>query len=571
MKVSKFHNLISWLDQNLLFLFTCFLIAFIPLYPKLPLFEAIPGYIVRVRLEDLIVFLTALFWLVQVKRQKLKWNTPTFWLVLLYTFSACLSILFALFVIKSVPLELIHFGKTFLHFLRYLEYFAVFFIVFSVIRNYKQAIILLTIFVVTSILIAIYGYGQKYYYWPVYSTMNREFSKGLRLYLTEHARVQSTFGGHYDLAAYLVIVLTFIYALAINLKNKIIKFFLYLSYLLSLWLMVVSASRSSFIAYLIALLIVIIISALNQQNRLKKILFFIKHSFVSLILISVMMLSFGTDMYERFLQILEAYPTVHYFYHDTNAKRKALFDQFFVQLGLKKPSIPRDAISLEDAQKLEHVLVPSDQRPVSSLPSDVYVNVPDYVKIATISAEGETTYIIVEKDRTWSANALKYGLSVAIRLDELWPNAIKGFSRDPLFGSGYATLNKKSDQQFTEAESTDNNFLRTLGETGLFGFIFFYGIIVINIIIAFKFVHYQNIFISALSIGFIAASIGLLLNATYIDVYASSKVAFTYWILTGLTLGIYYLEKKQLLKIAIVNWFNQQSQKILIKLRLIRK
>ena len=37
--------------------------------------------------------------------------------------------------------------------------------------------------------------------------MNREFSKGMRLYLSEYARVQSTFAGHYDLGAYLVVVL----------------------------------------------------------------------------------------------------------------------------------------------------------------------------------------------------------------------------------------------------------------------------------------------------------------------------------------------------------------------------
>jgi hypothetical protein len=34
-------------------------------------------------------------------------------------------------------------------------------------------------------------------------------------------------------------------------------------------------------------------------------------------------------------------------------------------------------------------------------------------------------------------------------------------------------------------------------------------------------------------LAFIAASIGLLINATYIDVFASSKVAFTYWALSA--------------------------------------
>ena len=41
----------------------------------------------------------------------------------------------------------------------------------------------------------------------------------------------------------------------------------------------------------------------------------------------------------------------------------------------------------------------------------------------------------------------------------------------------------------------------------------------------------------ALAIGFIAASGGLAINATYIDVYASSKVAFTYWGITGIVVA----------------------------------
>ena len=60
----------------------------------------------------------------------------------------------------------------------------------------------------TAFAVAIYGFGQKYLYWPAFSTMNREFSKGMRLYLTPESRVMSTFGGHYDYGAYLMMTLT---------------------------------------------------------------------------------------------------------------------------------------------------------------------------------------------------------------------------------------------------------------------------------------------------------------------------------------------------------------------------
>ena len=110
--------------------------------------------------------------------------------------------------------------------------------------------------------------------------------------------------------------------------------------------------------------------------------------------------------------------------------------------------------------------------------------------------------------------------------------------RNPLLGSGYATLNKKEFQQFTEAESTDNNFLRTLGETGLLGVISFYGIIITLLVILYKNQKDEKFNqLRVANIAFIAASIGLLLNATYIDVFASSKVAFTYWALAGAILA----------------------------------
>jgi O-antigen ligase len=157
-----------------------------------------------------------------------------------------------------------------------------------------------------------------------------------------------------------------------------------------------------------------------------------------------------------------------------------------------------------------------------------------------VTTNGTTT--IEERERTWSANALKYGLSIAIRLDTLWPNAVKGFMRNPLLGSGYATLNKESDYHFTEADSTDNNYLRALGETGLLGFVAFFGIIFLVLKQTSRNLFSQDILKSSLAIGLFAGTVGLLINATYIDVYAASKVAFTYWAVVGFTLAVFTLK-----------------------------
>lgn len=529
------------MPQNLLLIVASFLLAFIPLYPKIPLFDVLPGYIVRVRVEDVLVLIAFLYYLVQLWRRKLDFkNQLTPW-IFAYLSVASLSILSAVFLIKTIPVELIHIGKSVLHLFRYTEYFALFFIMFSAIKKSKDLKVVFYALALTVVAIVIYGYGQRYWYWPVFSTMNREFSKGMVLYLTEHARVQSTFGGHYDLAAYLVIVLPIFYLLAINAKKKWPRIALHAVHLLGLWLLIMSASRTSFIAYLGAVMVGLLLLAFKPSKFWHKVFFFIRQSLASLFLVALMMLVFGADMRERLEQVLQAYPSVFKIYQESEnflSKQTEFFNDPLAKIRDWQAKMkPSNGIAFDNTQ-LDSVLTPTDQQPVSQRPVDVYADIPDKVAVSTQSSQGETITTYVEKPRTWSANALKYGLSFAIRLDELWPNALKGFAKNPLLGSGYATLNKKEFQQFTEAESTDNNFLRTLGETGLLGFITFYGSIIILLIVLYRNQKAStNQQLQVANIAFIAASIGLLLNASYIDVFASSKVAFTYWALAGAILA----------------------------------
>ena len=247
--------------------------------------------------------------------------------------------------------------------------------------------------------------------------------------------------------------------------------------------------------------------------------------------------------------MLESYPELNTTYHETNAKRKYFFYEYIPEkIGLReelkeitiKP--PENGIATDDAttQKIDAVLIPTDQQPVTQRPNDVYIDVPNIVEVATISATGQTEITLVEQPRTYSDNALRYGLSMAIRLDTLWPQAWRGFTTNPLLGSGYATLTKASVTEFTEADSTDNNFLRVLGEVGLLGFVAFFGIICStllqakNIYLSQKNASFETLFAAA----YISGTIGLLLNAVLIDVFVSSKVAFTFWTVTGVLLAI---------------------------------
>ncbi|MDQ3008140.1 MAG: O-antigen ligase family protein [bacterium] len=541
MSTLTFKTFLRWLDDNLLLILAGFLLAFIPLYPKIPLFSPIEQYIVRVRIEDIFIFFTAIVWLVQVLRKKITYKTPLTWLIVGYAVVGLLSVLSAVFITGTVPLQPLHLGKTLLHYFRYLEYFSLFFFTFSAIKTRKDIMTLVAIFGLTIIAISLYGYGQKYHYWPVYSTMNREFSKGLRLYLTPHARVQSTFGGHYDMAAYLVLALPLVMSLGLAVRRKALKYALFAAFWLGTWLMIVSASRAAFVAYLAGVGFTVSMFALSQQNWRERISYGLKRMLFFGFTIGVLFMVYGEDMSERLGQVIDSNPELRDQYHEFNRQRKELVASIITgDFSRPASTPPPNSISTDDAIT-QGILTPTDERPVTTRPTDVYVDVPDQVTVATVSASGQTEYIVVEKDRTWSECALKNSLSLCIRLDTLWPRAIEGFTTNPLLGKGYATLNKESNEQFTEAESTDNNFLRTLGETGLLGFITFYGTILFACWLAFKRSFSQDALVKGLSIGFLAASLGLLLNAVYIDVFAASKVALSYWGLTGLVLGALFI------------------------------
>ncbi len=459
----------SWLNQHLLFFLSLFLLIFIPLYPKIPLFEAIPGYLVRVRLEDILVLLTGVVWFVQFLRQKIEWRTSFHFLIIAYAAAGLLSLLVATYLQQTIPLQFIHLSKSLLHYFRYLEYFSLFFFMYAGIKTKRHTQIALIAVVTTLNLIFLYGLGQRYLEWPAFSTMNREFSKGQALVLAPDIKLHSTFGGHYDLAAYLVIILPLVSAWLLRTKKHWLQLWLGLSIGGGLWLLLESASKTALIAAVMAVAGVAWLSVYQRWGLIKS---------------SLITLSLGLILGTLVLGGL-----------------------WF----LRRPTLYQLAPFLRPA---------GYQVPVDVTPT---------------------------LDETWSANARKYGLSMGIRLDTLWPNALMGFSLNPYTGKGYATLNKKGVNEFTEADSTDNNLLRVLGETGLLGLITFGGIIILIInTISLKLP--TDDLTQTLSVGFIAATVGLLINSFIIDVFSASKVAFTYWGLAGLVIKSYTLAHPKIVR-----------------------
>ncbi len=434
--------------------------------------------------------------------------------ILAYLTVGLLSVISAIFIIQTVPQEGIHVQKIFLHYFRRIEYFSLFFIFYSTVKSIRTLKIYTGLLVATVITVALYGFGQKYLYWPAFSTMNREFSKGWVLYLTEHARVLSTFGGHYDLAAFVMMTLVILWSLFFAVKKWLVRVFLFLIIAAAFWTLILTASRTSFLAYLVGLTVMFFFWAYKKGMRWSV------SRWLAVVLLSiVVMLSFG-DLSERFTKLLRI-----------DERLSGIKSLVLSPIG--KPPSDR-ALFLENNPKLAlaQITSKSDQPPTPRRPSDVYQDIPLYIPTASGSATGSAV------GRTYSRTAFIYDLSTAIRLDALWPMAISGFKRNPLLGSGYSTLNKTQQNQFTEAESTDNDYLRSLGETGLLGFVTFFGTLLFILYFLWRnLTLLRDPLVFSIVVGLSGLLVGLLVNAIYIDVFESSKVAFSFWAISGFILG----------------------------------
>ncbi|MFH0943089.1 MAG: O-antigen ligase family protein [Candidatus Beckwithbacteria bacterium] len=514
-------KLLNWLDQHLLTLIAGFLLVFIPLYPKWPLFDILPGYNVRVRLEDVLILIANFYFIFQVVRKKIKiQSAPLFKPILIYLTIGLLSTLSAIFITKTVYPEWIQIAKVFLHWFRRIEYFSLFFIFYFALKNLKTLKVFICLLMFTVFSVSIYGFGQKYLYWPAYSTMNREFSKGIALYLTEHARVLSTFGGHFDLAGYIVITLIPLIIISLVYEKKWIRYLSLLVSVFEYWLLILTASRTSWVAYIIG------ISAAFFLMFFKKRFFWVFSRWLVVISLSfLIMISFG-DLSERFSHILKL-----------EGVKEIVLRPF--------RSPPKNGLALNPNLSLEEQLSiiatrtdipPSSERPPGSLPDkplDVYDDTYEKLQAYLATVSGETFNI------NYSENALRYGLSAGIRLDTLWPNAVRALKINPLLGTGYSTLVKSKVWEFTIAESTDNDYLRLLGETGILGFasfILILGVVLKTLYRAFR--KSTRLLDSALFGSGIAITIGLLANAIYIDVFEASKIAYSYWSIIGLLLAL---------------------------------
>ena len=448
--------------------------GFILLYPKFPLL-VVTGTYVPVRIEDLLIaFLLLLWFLSNLKNLRHLIKQPITQIFLLFWGIGFLSLMSAFLITYFVPY---HLGI--LHWLRRIEDMSLFFVAATTLKNIAQIKVFLVTILIVAVIVSVYGFGQVYFHFPVVSTTNSEFSKGLVLELSPGARPNSTFAGHYDLAIFLSVVLIFISTLFFYYPKIWQKILLILTGILSAGLLGLTAARASFAATIISLILVF-------WSTGKKILI------VGLIIASLVILVASPQLRHRLVATI----TVNllsgggpkYTLPSTLPQPSGVVNKFSSELmnasgsATGSPKLPRD-------------IAPGE--PIN------------------------TTELGVER-------------SFNIRTDVEWPRAYMAFKKNPLLGTGYASLIDIKGN----ALATDNDFLRSLGETGILGtaaLILCFYLISKKIIKAIKLKQdLEKIFLIA---SFYSA-LAILLTGTVIDVFEASKVATLLWVMLGMAWAV---------------------------------
>ncbi|MDO8498805.1 MAG: O-antigen ligase family protein [bacterium] len=446
------------------FILLIILAVFIPLYPKFPLLN-VSGTYVAIRLEDFLIGVFFLLWFfLNIPRLKVLLKENIYLAFLLFWAIGGLSLLSGFLITHSLSL---HLGL--LHWFRRVEYMSLFIMAATSLSSLKQVKWFVTTSVFTALAVVVYGFGQIWLDFPVISTTNKEFSKGLVLYLTNGARVNSTFAGHYDLAIYLSLVLALLAGMFLFYRKFIFRTLIIFFGALNFILLGFTASRISFVAALVGLAGVFWLS--------KK-----KLVVIGLIFSALLIVGLVPDLRHR----LVATVTVN-----------------LMGGGGPKYSPPPGTVT---------IFTPKSSLPKESSP------------VALLSAT-KSGAIAVDTVPGEPINTTELGVyrSFGIRLNVEWPRAWGAFLKNPLLGTGYSSL----------TIATDNDILRSLGEVGLWGtlslgLIFF--IISKKMLLALKKgVKTEKTF----AIVILCMIVVMFISATFIDVLEASKVGEFFWLVLG--------------------------------------
>jgi len=513
---------LSLLDDNILRFSIAFAILFIPLYPKVPSI-GISHVWVYIRLEDFLILLVSLIWIIQILRRKVTLPRPEGWALVAYWIAGLASLVYCLLFVAPHLQNFFPLIAT-LEYFRRIEYMILFFAAFSSIKKKSDIKFYLITLSITVACITIYGFGQRFYQvlyyeffpaffkqhpfcFPAFLTGNEEFAKGTPMCLDSTSRITSTFGGQYDLAAYVVFTLPILIVLFIVIKRWSVKVLLALLVFFTLELLNFTSSRTSFGAYIIGIVTMLIVW--KKKWWLIPVLFV---SVGSLFVISNSTLA----RYEKTIQPVT---------------------EVQIQPGVNPDLLQQISRTQETVSNLHPqspqpgTLTLNNQTGLTSGNSTVLT------QAEMQSLTSQNLNISSDSGAFLLSKAYALDISFTTRFQAEWPRDWQAFLGSPVFGTGYSSLTLAS----------DNDYLRALGETGIVGTVAFLMIFVVFGIYMRKVGSLiKDPLTNAFLFGLVGGTIGLLINASLIDIFESSKVAESYWILLGLGLGtakLYQTEK----------------------------
>jgi len=415
--MKKIKHFFGWVDNNLLkFLLTVY-IFFIPLYPKLPLIDIEYTYI-YIRVEDFFTALIYLIFFIQLIRKKVTINWRVFLFFALFWLAVFVSYFYGFYHLKTIPVNYIGL----LHSLRRVEYMGIFFVAYASIRSKNDFFYYLKLLFLVLFLVSVYGMGQKFFGWPAVQTMNPEYARGYLLYLTPEARISSTFSGHYDLASYLI----FLMPLALVFYFYSGRWRYLLVFVFALINLVFTASRISYIGYVLTIFPLLIL--LRQ-----------KKTFIFVLILTIIFTSANQNLTSRLKRTFQV--------------KRILVDQrtgaVYIPQKITTKELPAGSFYIP----LKNQNQPSEEN-LESFKKKIVEE-----KQLQATKSGQAIDVASLEANLKPVNTVVSDISFATRLQVEWPRAFNAFVKSPFFGTGPSSL----------TEATDNDYLRWLGETGLFG------------------------------------------------------------------------------------------------------
>ena len=316
-----------------------------------------------------------------------------------------------------------------------------------------------------------------------------------------------------------MLVIPIVLGISLSVKKITYKLLSIILFIAAVIVLIFTASRISFIAYLVASISTLILYR-------KKLLI------IPLLLLSIVLLiAFSDSTAKRFLSTIRVSSIV------TNDQGQLIGEALPQDLKKKISKTGETFQPPPPAQNLPvgsgFIGLPGKTTPVATSVAMVEKTLSNEetkrLKLAAGSTQVSTVSgsFLVKK-------ALVYDISFTTRFQAEWPNAWNAFLRNPLLGSGYSTITL----------ATDNSLLRALGETGALGlFSFLFIFIIFGIALKEISPHINDKFTKGFIFGLAGGVLGLIINALLIDVFEASKVAENLWIILGIGIGAIMLYK----------------------------